>query len=417
MNGITNLDGFAFNPVTFQSDPADVLGAKTQDTQYVFTGSYTQPITSWWSQKLTMARATDNLVTTSGTVERNLVTGVIDTPFPLNSEITTTSNRIEWQHNFQLGKPLLLTAGYQFREQLGENRDLLTNTTTIPTKMVSSHAGFAEAQLNLWDRVFGTAGIRQDEYNVFESATTYRVTGGYLHKETGTKLRGSYATGFRAPTINQLFFPDFGNPNLKPEKSQGLDVAVDQSLLDDRIVLSAGYFWTRYRDLILSVFDPVGCGFTLFGFCAQNIGLSRAKGLETSAKFKLVRDQPWIKSLDLQFQYTYTHTDNLTNMNTRLPKWPLNQWSTILSYQPIEGLRANLEGRFVGQRYNDTPNDQSISSFNVWNFSATYEVSKNILVYTRVDNLFNEKYEEVLFFGTPIRSVFGGVRMNFDMPI
>jgi vitamin B12 transporter len=417
INGITNLDGFATNFVTFQSEPADILGAKTQDTQYVFTGSYTQPITSWWSHKLTMARATDNLVTTSGTVERNVVTGVVDSPFPLNSEIDTTSNRIEWQHNFQVAKPLLLTAGYQFREQLGENRDLLTNTTTIPTKIVSSHAGFAEAQLNLWDRVFGTAGIRQDEYNVFESATTYRVTGGYLHKESGTKLRGSYATGFRAPTINQLFFPDFGNPNLKPEKSQGMDVAVDQSLLDDRIVLSAGYFWTRYRDLILSVFDPVSCGFTLFGFCAQNIGLSRAKGLEASAKFKLVRDQLWIKSLDLQFQYTYTHTDNLTNMNTRLPKWPLNQWSTILSYQPIEGLRANLEGRFVGQRYNDVPNNQSISSFNVWNFSATYEVSKNILVYTRVDNLFNEKYEEVLFFGTPIRSVFGGVRMNFDMPI
>jgi vitamin B12 transporter len=417
INGITNLDGLATNFVTFQSEPADILGAKTQDTQYVFTGSYTQPITNWWSQKLTMARATDNLVTTSGTVERNLVTGVVDSPFPLNSEIDTTSNRIEWQHNFQLGKPLLLTAGYQFREQLGENRDLLTNTTTIPTKIVSSHAGFAEAQLNLWDRLFGTAGIRQDEYNVFESATTYRVTGGYLHKETGTKLRGSYATGFRAPTINQLFFPNFGNPNLKPEKSQGLDVAVDQSLLDDRVVLSAGYFWTRYRDLILSVSDPVACGFTLFGFCAQNIGLSRTKGLEASAKFKLVRDQPWIKSLDLQFQYTYTHTDNLTNMNTRLPKWPLNQWSTILSYQPIEGLRANLEGRFVGQRYNDVTNNQSISSFKVWNLSATYEVSKNILVYTRVDNLFNEKYEEVLFFGTPIRSIFGGMRMNFDMPI
>ena len=127
--------------------------------------------------------------------------------------------------------------------------------------------------MNLWDRLFGTAGIRQDEYNVFGSATTYRVTGGYLHKETGTKLRGSYGTGFRAPTINQLYFPDFGNPNLKPEKSKGLDVALDQSLFSDRVLLSVGYFWTRYQNLILSVFDPVGCGFTAFGFCAQNIGL------------------------------------------------------------------------------------------------------------------------------------------------
>ena len=416
LDGITNLDGFAFNPATFQFDPADILGAKTQSKQYVYAGSYTQAITGWWSQKLTMARATDTIVTRSGTVERNVVTGIEAVPFPLDSEIATRSNRIEWQHNFQLGKPLLLTAGYQFREQLGENQDLETGTTTIPTKIISSNAGFAEAQLNLWDRVLGTAGIRQDQYNVFESATTYRVTGGYLHKETGTKLRGSYATGFRAPTINQLFFPDFGNPNLKPEKSQGWDVAVDQSLLGGRLTLSAGYFWTRYRDLILSVFDPVGCNFTLFGFCAQNIGLSRAEGVEVSGKLNLVRDQLWIKSLDVQVQYTYTSTDNLTSdMNTRLPRWPLNQWSTILSYQPIEAIRANLEGRFVGQRFNDVNNTESIPSFMVWNLAATYDVNKRIQVYTRVDNLFNEKYEEVLFFGTPIRSVFGGVRMNFDV--
>ena len=156
--------------------------------------------------------------------------------------------------------PLLLTAGYQFREQQGENFDLINGTTTVPNKIVSSNAGFADAKLNLWDRLFGTAGIRQDQYNVFGSATTYRVTGGYLHHETGTKLRGSYGTGFRAPTVNQLFFPFFGNPNLQPEKSQGLDVGVDQTLFNERVILSAGYFWTRYRDLILSVQDPVACG-------------------------------------------------------------------------------------------------------------------------------------------------------------
>jgi len=418
MDGITNLDGFAFNPVTFSSDPADVLGARTQSTQYVYAGTYSQPITNWWSQKLTLARATDSLTTRSGTVERNLATGAEGVPFALNSEINTTSNRIEWQHDFQVAKPLLLTAGYQFREQLGENFDILNGTTTLPTKTISSNAGFAEAKVNLWDRLFGTAGIRQDEYNVFGSATTYRMTGGYLHKETGTKLRGSYGTGFRAPTINQLFFPDFGNPNLKPEKSKGLDVAIDQSLFNSRVFISVGYFWSRYQNLILSVFDPVGCGFTLFGFCAQNIGASRAEGIEASAKLQLVRDRPWIKSLDLQFQYTYTSTENLTNnTDTRLPKWPLNQWSTILSYQPIEQLRANLEGRYVGQRYNDVNNLQSVPSFYVFNASATYDVNKTVQIYGRADNIFNQKYEEVLFFGTPIRSIFGGVRVNFDMPL
>ena len=419
MDGITNLDGTAFNPATLGFDPADVLGAKTHGKEYVYTGSYFQPITKWWSQRLTLARATNSFSTSSGTVERNVVTGVEAAPFPLSSEINTTSNRLEWQHDFQIVKPLAVTAGYQFREQMGENLDTLTGTTTLPNKIISSNAGFAEAKLNLWDRLFGTAGIRQDEYNVFGSATTYRVTGGYLLKETGTKLRGSYGTGFRAPTINDLFFPGFGNPNLQPEKSKGSDIALEQSLFKDRVFLSLGYFWTRYQNLILSVFDPGGvCSFSLFGFCAANIGQARAEGVEGSAKVKLLQDQPWIKSLDVQFQYTHTSTRNETNGgDTRLPQWPLNQWSAVLSYQPIEALRANLEARFVGQRYNDTSNAEVLPHFYVWNASFTYDVNKTIQVYGRADNIFNRKYEEVLFFGTPIRSVFGGVRVNFDIPL
>jgi vitamin B12 transporter len=423
LNGIVNFDGFGFDPSTFQSTPADVLGAKSQDTQYIFAGSYTQPITSWWSQKLTMAHATDSLFTNNGTIATDLVTGATFVPFQSVSQIDTTSNRIEWQNNFQIMKELGVTAGYQFREQQGNNFDVLNAVTTIPNKIVSSNAGFADAHLNLWDRLFSTAGIRQDEYNVFGSATTYRLTGGYLHKESGTKLRGSYGTGFRAPTINQLFFPGFGNPNLQPEKSQGWDVGIDQALPKDRGSVSVGYFWTRYRNLILSVPDPVICGIDSFGgtnFCAVNAGLARAQGVEANAKVRLVRDEPWIKSLDLMVQYTYTSTNDLTpgpTQNTRLPKWPLNQWSTVLSYQPVEALRANLEGRYVGQRYNNVGNSQSIPSFLVWNLSATYDVNRQVQAYLRADNIFNEKYEEVLFFGVPIRSVYGGVRVNFDVPL
>lgn len=420
MQGIMNFDGFSFNPGTFQFDPADVLGAKSNDTQYIFSGSYAQPITNWWTQKLTMSRATDNLESRSGTVERNLITGATaPVGFPFHSQIETTSNRIEWQHNFRVAKPLLLNAGYQFREQIGQSTDFVDPTQSVPNKIISSNAGFADAQLNLWDRLFGTAGIRQDQYNVFGSATTYRLTGGYLHQETGTKLRVSYGTGFRAPTINQLYFPGFGTSTLQPEKSQGFDVGVDQTLLEGRMVLSAGYFWTRYRDLILSVFDPGVCTAPAsFGFCAQNAGLARARGIEASGKFKLVRDDPWIKSLDLQVQYTYTLTNNLTNgQDTRIPKWPLNQFSTILSYQPIEPVRANLEGRYVGQRYSGVGNTDSIGSFWVWNLSGSYDVNNRMQFYMRIDNLFNEKYEEVLYFGTAIRSIFGGLKMNFDVPL
>ena len=156
-----------------------------------------------------MSRATQNLVSKTGTIARNLITGLDETPFPQDSQIKTTSNRIEWQHNVQVSEPLLLTAGYQFREQQGENLDLINGTTTVPNKIISSNAVFADAKLNLWDRLFGTAGIRQDEYNVFGSATTYRVTGAIFTKRLVPKLRGSYGTGFRVPHRQPSVFPRF----------------------------------------------------------------------------------------------------------------------------------------------------------------------------------------------------------------
>ena len=409
LQGTVNFDN-GFSP------GFDVLGATSNSQQFVYSASYQQPITNWWNQVLTVSRQTETLDTNPGTTQRNVMTGAISTPFGARSEITSLANRVEWQHNFQVGRPLLLTAGYQFREQQGENINLGTGTADISNQIISSHAVFAQAQLNLWDRVFATGGIRQDDYNVFGSATTYRATAGYLHQETGTKVRGSYATGFRAPTINQLFFPGFGNPDLKPEKSQSMDVGVDQYLLDNRLTLSVSYFWNRFRDLIVSQQSATACGVGPFGpnFCAQNIGLVSAKGWEASLKYVLVRDLPWIKSLDIQAQYTNTLTRNLSQQpGNRVPRMPVDQWSIILSYQPIDPLQVSLEGRYVGSRFEDINNQQPLRAFDVWNLIANYDVTKNVQVYVRAENLFNEKYEEILNFGTPVRSIFGGVKLTY----
>ncbi|MGC3976032.1 MAG: TonB-dependent receptor [Nitrospira sp.] len=177
MNSDTQLDSVS---ATF---PADVYGSKMRSQQYVFSGSYEQPITGWWSQKLTLARSQEASLFLPGTLQRDLSSGFLSTPFGVPNETRVLSNRLEWQHNFQITKLLLLSAGYQFRDQQGENDTGLIN------RILSSHAGFAQAQFNLWDRVFATAGVRHDSYNVFGDATTYRLTGGYYHKETDTKLR------------------------------------------------------------------------------------------------------------------------------------------------------------------------------------------------------------------------------------
>jgi vitamin B12 transporter len=412
LQGRVNLDNGS-------SPGFDVLGSFNNSQQFVYSASYKQPITAWWNQDLTLSRQTEVLDFEPGTTRRNVSTGAVSRPTSNPSRINTLANRIEWQHNFQVSKPLLLSGGYQFRDQQGENFDMRAGATTINNRMVTSHAGFAQAQLNLWDRIFGTAGVRQDEYNVFGSATTYRTTGGYLHQETGTKIRSSYATGFRAPTINQLFSPTqgFGNPHLKPERSQSMDIGVDQYLFNNRVTLSGGYFWNRFRDMIVAQQTVDVCGVTgvTVNSCAQNIGTVVTKGWEASVKYAVVRDIPLVKSLDVQAQYTNTLTRNLSQQpGNRAPRTPVDQWSLIVSYQPIDPVRVNLEGRYVGSRFDDVNNRQQMRAFDVWNLSATYDVTSRIQTYVRAENIFDEKYEELMFYGTMGRSIFAGLRMNYD---
>jgi vitamin B12 transporter len=401
MNGSTGLDNIS-NP------PQDVFASKQKSRQFVFSGNYEQPITKWWNQKLTLSRAQEGSLFLPGTLQRNVATGAVSVPFGSPNETRVLSNRIEWQHNLQVAEPLLLTMGYQFREQQGENDTGLTN------KIIASNAGFAQAQVNLWDRVFGTAGVRQDSYNVFGDTTTYRATGGYLHKETDTKLRTSYSTGFRTPTINQLFFPNFGNPNLGPVKSQSFDAGVDQELFGKRLKLSGGFFWNRYRNLIVTTFDPVACAsFSTFGFCPINIGSASTKGWEAGFTYTQTTNYRFLKAFDIQGQYTNTLARDLSN-GSRLPRWPVDQWSTVLGYQPLDALRIVLTGRFVGSRFNTTGDRQNIKGFNVWNLTTTYDATKRVQAYVRVDNLFDQKYEEILNAGTPVRSIYFGIRVNYD---
>ena len=421
-NSDVSFDGFADSGA-----PADVFGARQTDRNLILSGTYEQPLTSWWTQKLTLAQANERLLSVSGNVGYNLNTKqyIIGTPncflsnpdtcfTPFSSDLEILNRRLEWQHNFQVGKPLLLTAGYQFREEQGNASGSFG--ASQPNKLISSNAGFAQAQVNLWDRLFVTGGVRQDSYNVFGDATTYRVTAGYLLKETGTKFRGSYATGFKAPTMNDLFFQGFGNPNLKPEKSQSMDVGIDQSFFQDRLQLNAGYFWNRFRDLIqfASSFTPL-CPASSFGLCPINVAEAKSQGWELGFKATIM------EGLHVRGQYTYTMTrafDTPTNPlggDKRLPRWPLDQATLGLTYIPIEPLRINVDYRFVGARNNDLANTrtQQLGSFNVVNASTTYDVTKNWQVYGRVDNLFNAHYEEILFFGTPSRSVYGGVKYTF----
>jgi vitamin B12 transporter len=397
------------NDSAFGTTRFDVFGSRSTTRTLILSGAYEQAITAWWNQKLTLAQNDERQIFHPGTVRRDLETGAVSLITSSPSDLGILNRRLEWQHNFQIGKPLLLTAGYQFREEQGDTTNF---GAAQPNRLISSHAGFAQVQVNIQDRLLFTGGIRQDSYNVFGDATTYRVTGGYLAQSTGTKVRGGYSTGFRAPTLNDLFFAGSNNPNLNPEKSQSLDFGVDQSFLGDRLTLSAGYFWNRFRNLIIFQSSPLCPPSSPFG-CPLNVAVAKSQGWELGFRARFT------KGLEAHGQYTMTLTRDLSAglppSGRRLPRWPMDQASVGVTFLPIEPARIIVDYRFVGARNDDAANSpqQRQGSFGVVNLSATYDVSRQLQVFGRIDNLFDQQYEEILSFGRPIRSVYGGVRFTY----
>jgi vitamin B12 transporter len=113
-------------------------------------------------------------------------------------------------------------------------------------------------------------------------------------------------------------------------------------------------------------------------------------------------------------QYTNTMTRDLTT-GARLPRWPVDQWSLTFGYQPVEPVRMALTGRMVGSRFNTTGDQQNVPGFVVWNLATTYDVTDRFQAYLRAENLFNQHYQEILNAGTPVRSIYFGVRLNHDL--
>ena len=168
--------------------------------------------------------------------------------------------KLDWQHHLKLHKTNFLTFGFEFEREEGKSRyyseSIWGHDKSVFTKKTANIKGYyVQDEVKLLDRLFGTIGIRIDDHSRFGTETTYRIAPAYLIKETDTKIRGTIGTGFKAPSLYQLFAPatlwgPIGNKNLKPEKSKGWDVGVEQSLFGGKVVLGATVFRNDFKDLI-----------------------------------------------------------------------------------------------------------------------------------------------------------------------
>lgn len=83
-------------------------------------------------------------------------------------------------------------------------------------------------QLKLDESFFLSLGLRYDQHNLFDSKLTYRISPAYMLWESGTKFKMNIGTGFKSPSLFYLYESYFGNKDLRPEKSFGIDAGIEQ---------------------------------------------------------------------------------------------------------------------------------------------------------------------------------------------
>jgi vitamin B12 transporter len=270
-----------------------------------------------------------------------------------------------------------------------------------------NNAVYFQDQASYLDRFFGTIGGRVDDHERFGDQFTWRVAPAYLHTETDTKIRGSYSTGFKAPTLFQLFgssislFGAFnGNPKLLPEESKTWEVGLDQSLLDGRYSLAFTYFETVIKNLIQ---------FTPDFSSNQNLGKVDTKGLEFTAVGRPTAD------VNVSGNYSFTTAID-RETGEALRRRPMHKASAEIAVRPMAEMTVAATGVFVGRR----PDTDAISgarivspSYFIANISAGYDLTRNFQLLGRVENLFDRDYEDPDGFARPGVGVFVGIKATY----
>jgi vitamin B12 transporter len=349
-------------------------------------------------------RATAHVLTAGGTFEETLgvAYSLLDssqfTP-PADGAPSYFSGervKIDWQGNVKLASSQILVVGAEHQ------RDELRSPVSAAQSIDS---GYAELQSGFNDALFDTLSVRYDHNDRFGGRVTYRVAPVYVIKGIGLRLKASVGTGFKAPTLDEMFhsYPIFGffaNPNLGPESSLGYDVGFDQNFANGAVSFGATYFRNNIRNLISNNAD-----FSSYA----NVGRARTDGVESFFTY-----QP-TKAITLRLDYTYTEAIDEV-LNQQLLRRPRHKGSVNAAWQATTRLSLHTTVLSVGD-WADGNRNFSIPrlrapGYTTVDVAANFDLTRNFALFGRIDNVFNRRYQNPTGFMHPGVGAYAGVTLS-----
>jgi vitamin B12 transporter len=304
-----------------------------------------------------------------------------------------------------------LTGAIDYERENYRNTDP-TGFADTSTHHATNYGYVGQYDVVFRDRLALGAALRYDENYHFDNAFTYHLQASYRF-DSGLRPHAAAGTGIKAPGIYELYGYTagpgsyVGNPNLKPEKSEGWEVGFDQELFGRTAVLGVTYFNARLKDEIVTNYLPPN-----FAASPQNAtGVSPREGVEANLSARL--GQEW----RVDVAYTYLHA--LESGQQEVRRAP-NIGSVNVAWRaPDDRFGVNLTVRYNGEQQDlnftlSGPPRVTLPSYTLVNLGADYRINEMWQLYGRVENLMNRKYEEVYTIRSSGVAFYAGLRATLQ---
>jgi vitamin B12 transporter len=222
--------------------------------------------------------------------------------------------------------------------------------------------------------------LRENHNTQFGSFTTGGAGYGYRFSPAW-RMTASYGKAFKAPSFNQLYFPNFGDPDLEPEKSDNIESSIQYSGQTWRAGVTV--FENKIRNLIASA-GPATVGCTFGGFCPINIGKVTIQGATADAEWN-VTDQLLIGG---NFTFQSPREEGSDNLVPRRG----NRYGNLILQHKAGDLKWGAEIVGSSNRYNDIANSKNIGGYTLVNLTANYQLTPEWKLEARANNILDKNY-------------------------
>ena len=262
---------------------------------------------------------------------------------------------------------------------------------------VSSSSSFYSYTNNTIKNLFIDGSFRSNHHDLFGLSTTYRVAASYIISDSGFRLHSSYGTGYRAPTLDELF-GSYGSINVKEENSRSRDIGIEYSSLNKNFVTDLTFFSTQIDNLI--GYGPAP------GYKFKNIGSAQNNGIEVFMKY-IPNNNITINS-HYNFLTTNNNGRSLSRRKKHSGKTSIN-WVpedlNMLSINSIAEYHSNArDGAFAGGH---------IAGYALFHSNINYTVDVNTKVQFKIENVLDQNYSEADTAGTYGRTLSLSLKLTF----